>query len=787
MKRLYWKAIFFSIYLALGIYLFMPTTQVVAQDVKNSEPNQMAKHMDPNEIDSHIAGLSDKQVRQAYVQKLKQEATGLSDSKKASKKGSLWSAVSSKFYGTAQDVSAVFKWMGSIFVGAGIDSSQWRDAIEKLSDGKGALYLFWTIAGVVVIIALGFVTLWLFRRATSDIQKNIINAVRLGKLQFFGRVLSRMLLDALGIGVYILTTFTIFVIVYKQGKSNYIIASVYLIISYFIMVLTFAARVIIAPKSPSLRLFPMEDTDASFLYQWIIRIVLIVGIIDGISEILNQLAISRQLYLLMYGSTGIVIIIALVIMIWQSRKRVAQAILIQESDTIEDAKTLQATFARSWHYFATLFVMVAGAIWVTKALNEENVSVLNLITSIFLIPIVIGVDQWVQRLLKIASGESRETIDLSDDEPPKPDKQLEAGSKMDMKHYVPLVKRFFRIFLVAFLFFGSLRLWGVDISIGRMFTDTVLSILVVLLLSFITWQLIKVRIDQKLKEEMPDDDEVMEEGVAGGSRMGTLLVLLRKFILSVIFVIGSLIVLSSLGIDIVPLIAGAGVIGLAIGFGAQTLVKDIIAGVFFLIDDAFRVGDYVETSGSRGTVEQISLRSLKLRNPRGMVYTIPFGSMGTVANHSRDFTITTLDFRVRYDTDVDKVRKIIKNINDEIMKDEEIVPVLLDKIKSQGVKQMDDSAMIMRVKFKTIPGKQFLVRREVYRLIQERFKENGIEFAHRNVTVYFPPETAETSSDESGGTGTEKKTDKKMIAAGAAAAAVAQAEEEAQKSEATKK
>jgi len=308
-----------------------------------------------------------------------------------------------------------------------------------------------------------------------------------------------------------------------------------------------------------------------------------------------------------------------------------------------------------------------------------------------------------------------------------------------------------------------------------------------LLLSFITWQLIKVRIDQKLKEEMPDDDEVMEEGVAGGSRMGTLLVLLRKFILSVIFVIGSLIVLSSLGIDIVPLIAGAGVIGLAIGFGAQTLVKDIIAGVFFLIDDAFRVGDYVETSGSRGTVEQISLRSLKLRNPRGMVYTIPFGSMGTVANHSRDFTITTLDFRVRYDTDVDKVRKIIKNINDEIMKDEEIVPVLLDKIKSQGVKQMDDSAMIMRVKFKTIPGKQFLVRREVYRLIQERFKENGIEFAHRNVTVYFPPETAETSSDESGGTGTEKKTDKKMIAAGAAAAAVAQAEEEAQKSEATKK
>jgi small-conductance mechanosensitive channel len=262
-----------------------------------------------------------------------------------------------------------------------------------------------------------------------------------------------------------------------------------------------------------------------------------------------------------------------------------------------------------------------------------------------------------------------------------------------------------------------------------------------------------------------------------------LLVLLRKFILSVLFVMVSLIILSSLGLDIGPLIAGAGVIGLAIGFGSQTLVRDILSGVFFLIDDAFRVGDYIEAGGIKGMVEHISLRSVKLRHPRGMVFTIPFGDMGAVQNFSRDYIITKLDVRVRYDVDVDRISKIVKKINEELQKDEEIGPVLLSKIKSQGVREMDDSAMILRVKFKTPPGEQFVVRREVYKRIQESFREEGIEFAHRNVTVYLPPEVTGASSGESKGDGTApgSPTDKTLLGASAAAALAASQEDEAEK------
>jgi len=769
MKRRCGKQIVFGISLMLAIYLCLPTVPVLAQDSKTVQANSQAQQPAAGEIDANVAGMTDEQVRQAYAQKLKQETAGPSGSTREAEGRGAWQGISASFFGSAQKASAVLKRIGGILSGERRDTGQWSDAVAKLSGGKGPAYLLGTVGGLVLIIALGLALRWLFRRTTLDLQENLINTVRLGKLQFLGRVLAHTLLEALGVGVYMLATFIGLVLFYEPGTTNYAVVAVFLLVSHYVIVFAFAAGIIFSPSAAALRLFPMEDRDASFLYKWIIRILFIAGFFAGIASVFEQLGVSQQLFLMMYSSAGAAVILALVVMVWQSRQRVGQAIWSEDTDPGSGASSMRAALARNWHYFAMLYVLAAGGIWVGKALNGENVTVLNLIFSIFLIPIVIGVDQWVQRLLIIASGESRETIDLSDDVPSKTEEErTEAAGKMDLTHYVPLIRRFFRIFLVAFLFFGSMRLWGIDIEFGRMFTRSALSIVLILLISFITWQLIKARIDQKLKEEMPDDDEEAEEGGAGGSRMGTLLVLLRKFVLAVMFILVSLIILSSLGVNIGPLIAGAGVFGLAIGFGAQTLVKDIISGIFFLMDDAFRVGDFIETGGTKGMVEHISLRSLRLRNPRGPIHTIPFGDMGTVTNNSRDYIISKLDFRVRYDTNVDSVRKIIKQINKKIMKDEEMGPVMLGKLKSQGVRELDDSAMVMRVKFKTVPGEQFVIKREVFRMMQEAFREKGIEFAHRNVTVYLPPGE------------TDGAPDKKILEAGAAAAAAAQQAEEEQ-------
>jgi small-conductance mechanosensitive channel len=298
--------------------------------------------------------------------------------------------------------------------------------------------------------------------------------------------------------------------------------------------------------------------------------------------------------------------------------------------------------------------------------------------------------------------------------------------------------------LLALFVIWTLKIYGIELPIGTAIARAVFEILIVVLSCYVLWVSVNTIIQRRLDEEIPVADQDQEEGGAGGSRIGTLLLLLRKFLLVTILVIAVMIILSSLGIDIAPMIAGAGVLGLAVGFGAQTLVRDIISGLFFLLDDAFRLGDFIQTGSTKGTVEQISLRSFKLRHPRGMLNTVPFGEIATVTNLSRDYIITKLDFRVRYDTNVEKVRKIIKKkVYQVIFDNEELAPKLLDKIKSQGVLQMDDSAMIMRIKFKTIPGEQFVIRKEVYRLLQEAFTEEGIEFAHKNVTVYMPPEKSQ--------------------------------------------
>jgi moderate conductance mechanosensitive channel len=159
------------------------------------------------------------------------------------------------------------------------------------------------------------------------------------------------------------------------------------------------------------------------------------------------------------------------------------------------------------------------------------------------------------------------------------------------------------------------------------------------------------------------------------------------------------------------------------------------------MDDAFRLGEYIEVGDIRGTVEHISIRSLRLRHHRGAVHTVPFGEIHHLTNHSRDWVIMKLQFRVPYDTDLTKVKKIFKKIGAEMAADPVMGPNLLDPPKSQGVLEMDDSAMIIRCKFMAKPGEQFIIRRELYQRVQQEFEAAGIEFARRQVSVHVPPGT----------------------------------------------
>jgi small-conductance mechanosensitive channel len=794
---------------AMGIVLPWNSTSAGAAGVTGTVTSRRAdpevnipENMTAEEVDAYLAGLSDTQVRQALAHKLKQGESGHSSPPTG---GAEHDRTDHFFHELTLGASAVIDQISAFLTAETNGSLKWETVVNRLSGGKGLAHVLVTIMIGLGIIACGLIFERLVLRLTGNLRQQVITSVALGRLQQLGRFITRLLLDVLGISAFILVTFILLILIYRQEEAGYWIVSILLMVSYYLLFIILSARVIMSPKSASLRLLPLQDRDAIFLYRWIVGISLVAGILIAPGLIFLNAARSEALFNLFFIASGLSVSLLMIVMIWQSRHRVAEAICAETSEGVCLESTLRAKFARIWHYFGILYVAGSGAFWLVNVFLGRKGDIINLIASLFLIPIFIGLDQWVQRLLKIASGELPEVIDLSSgdnaDTTKETDQDLSMAyesdtsaesqpeSKTDIRHFAPLIRRIFRFVLAALLLFIVLGLWGIDLPLGRIFAAEALQIIMVLIFGVVIWEFAKSRIDRKLKEEMPDTDVEMEEGGAGGSRIGTLLLLLRKFIMAIMFVMVSLIVLSNLGVNIGPLIAGAGVIGLAIGFGAQTLVKDIISGIFFLIDDAFRVGDFIETAGTKGMVEHISLRSLRLRHPRGPVHTIPFGGMGTVTNNSRDYIISKLDFRVRYDTDVNQVRKIIKKINKAVMKDEEMSPVMLGKIKSQGVREMDDSAMIMRVKFKTIPGEQFVVRREVFRLMQESFRENGIEFAHRNVTVYLPPESESTAKAEgTAGRNASGQTDKKLAEAAAAAGAAAiQAEEEAKQAAAKPK
>jgi len=193
--------------------------------------------------------------------------------------------------------------------------------------------------------------------------------------------------------------------------------------------------------------------------------------------------------------------------------------------------------------------------------------------------------------------------------------------------------------------------------------------------------------------------------------------------------------LSALGVQVGPLLASAGVIGIAIGFGAQTLVRDMFSKFFYLLDDAFRVGEYIQSGNYKGTVEQLGVRSVVLRHHRGPVYTIPYGQLGAVQNQSRDWVIDKLTIGLTYDSDLDKAKKLIKKIGKDLAADPEFAPSILEPLKMQGVEQFGDFAIQIRMKMMTKPGQQFTIRRRAFALIKAAFAANGIKFATPMVQV----------------------------------------------------
>jgi small-conductance mechanosensitive channel len=628
---------------------------------------------------------------------------------------------------------------------------------SRLSEGRDAQQPLLVLFGFAVMLLAGGIGEFLFRRAC---RRGGDGALAGGGPT--SQAVLRFGIDLVALAVFSLVAVGTFFVFYQGHEPSRMTVMIMLAAVLVFRTSLAVARLILSPRQEALRLLPVDDATAVVMYRRFVAVSAVGSFGFFTCSLLQLLGLPDDLHLLMRLSVGTVVLLLTISLIWGARKAIAQ-VLVEGLGGDPAERPVLRSMIRLWHVPLIVYCLVIFFLAVISGLLGRPVGTGAGVISLLLIVLLPLADFALRRGLP-------HLLSQRDDD----DAEEEAGKSTT----VIVIQRAARMLLVLLTIFLFARVWGLNLhtlaeeNLGGRVTRTLLDVGFTMIVAYVAWNFVRMVVARRLDEAGESAEQAQSDGEGGGqggSRLGTLLPLILRFFQITLIVLVIMIVLSSLGVDIGPLLAGAGVVGLAIGFGAQALVRDIVSGVFFLLDDAFRVGEYVDIGDVKGTVEAINVRSLVLRHHLGPRHTVPFGEIRYLTNFSRDWVIMKIEFRVSYDTDINKVKKIFKQIGADLLEHPDFGEDFLQPFKSQGVKAMEDSAIIIRGKFMAKPGRQFVIRKEVYNRVQKAFQENGIEFAHRRVAVELPP-----GMDPSSPQG-------KAIAEGAAAAVAAQdAEQEGQ-------
>jgi small-conductance mechanosensitive channel len=625
-------------------------------------------------------------------------------------------------------------------------------ARARFLEGRGPGHLLLVVVVFLVMLGAGLLAERLYERAVRDLRRTLDAYPAEGLGPQVGHFVLRLLLDLAGLLVFVGGTLVLFFALYQGHEPTRQLVLTYLAAVVLVRVVALVARLLLAPEAPARRLVPVGDVAARGLQRGVVTLAAVYGFGGGTLHLFRSLGAPAATVDSLTVLVALLFFAVAVDTTWRVRADVAA--LIRGTGAPGPFRRL---LAELWPALATVYFAGILLARIMEILAGGPALSRAPILSVVLFVALPLVDMALCRVLgALLSGRA----------PAGGGAPGAAGTTFE-----PVLRKAVHAVATAVGLLILADLWHVDLftlaerGLGGRISGALLGVAVTLLLAWVLWDVGRTVIDRRLAAETgPVAAEAGEEGGEPASRLRTLLPLFRALLLAAIVVMATLSVLAALGINITPLLAGAGVIGLAIGFGSQTLVRDVVSGAFFLMDDAFRLGEYIETGDSKGVVEKITVRSLHLRHHRGAVNVLPYGEIRRLKNMSRDWMIMTLEFRLTYDTDLVKVKKILKRIGEELSADPELGPEMLQPLKSQGVMATEDSALLVRAKFMARPGSApYLIRREAYTRILKAFAAEGIRFAHRQVTVFVPGATP-TESASSG-------VPPAVVAGGAAAAA----------------
>ncbi len=607
---------------------------------------------------------------------------------------------------------------------------------------QGALLnVFW----VIVFVSMGFLTEYVIRSAF--IRKLFITisdneSSNMGNLEKLSAIIVRVLPDFIGIiisGVAAYITFMLFIWTDSPFVQLFFLATIIAITT--IRLVTVLSTIIFSPAIPSFRVLPMPSREARTSQRLLVGTTAYLVVVLMLVVVARKLGATSETARLLQLFFATLLLLATFTAVIIYKDRVKRSILDSGEREEQSLTWGRKQFAEIWHILAPAYLFILWLLLVGNLADTETKGGGAFILSFFVVPIWMLADkiiQWVVRyamsILKIHQEYHDDRGDLGEEELI----ERQRGRELFIK-----IRGIARIGLVGALFIWVASLWNISIPFFSGIAAVSLDALIIMTIALFFWQLISKWIERKIEESLPEEekDENQDDewgGAASRGRAYTLLPMIRKFIGSVLVIMVTMTILSSMGVDIGPLLAGAGVVGLAIGFGAQKLVSDMFSGFFYLLDDAFRVGEYLTAGTVSGTVESITLRNIMLRHHRGMLQIVPHSELGAITNFMRGGIVVKFNLDFPYDAPIDKIRKIIKKVGQQMLADEVYGKDFIRPVKSQGVREITNSVMTIRVKFTAQPGTHFVIRREAYRLITEALNAQGIYYAHRKVIVDLP-------------------------------------------------
>ncbi len=497
---------------------------------------------------------------------------------------------------------------------------------------------------------------------------------------------------------------------------------------------------ILAPRSAAMRFVPLGDETAAYIHIWAGRITGIVVYGYFLAEAALLVGVPRPSFDLFMQLLGLVVTLLLVVLILQNRAAVAAS--IESAGTAPGAEPAPASglrrlLAEYWHVVAILYVGIVFIVWLIRP-NQGFLFVIRA-TAVTVLAILIArvaarlVRRGFEAIFRI-TGDVRQSFPT-----------LEARAN----RYLQVFNVAAAVIVYGLAALSILNAWGVqsfawfETPLGQRVGTSVVSILVFTTVAVVAWEVVNALLERYAATAF---------GPASGRRSArgrTIITLVQRALLIVLGVFVVLVILSEIGINIGPLLAGAGVVGLAVGLGAQTMIKNLIEGMGIILEDSFAVGDIIEIGGKSGVIEAITMRMVRLRDYSGHVHTIPFSQIATITNMTRDFAFAVFDVGVGYDEDIDHVIEVMKAEAAALRTDPKLGSVIREDLEIAGVDALGDSTVVIKARMKIYPPvEQWNVKRAFNRRIKIAFDREGIRIPNPQQKVHIVTTMPDDSSTD---------------------------------------